>query len=984
VTLCAPQLRAAITITSTLSPYYTLNNQIQGVQFQATGGVSGLFTWSVSGGTLPPGLTITSGGDFSGTPRAAGTFQFTIMAVAQDPGNATETKSFTIGIPQITTASTLPPATVGVPYSVQLQYSDGPASGASWSLTLGGLPIGLNLDMKTGIYSGTPTRSGTFNPSVSVLFGIASATKAFSITINAATQTLQVAPSALSFSAIAGNLPGAQNLTISTTAAAPVAFSEQVDDGQGGPAPAWLAVSPAAGTTPGLLRASVVSSSLGVGVYNARIRVNMTATVGVLPPIDVPVTFTVSNAPPNLTVAPSILRFRASTATPGSSSQTFVLRNTGGGGDIPFTLSVVGKSPWISGVTASDQTIHTGIAVDVTVTINTQGLASGTYRDVIQVTTSLSPPFDQFQVPVSVVIVDAGPVMTLSQTGARFDTTQGNQSSAVQQISVINSGSAGTAVNWTAQVSNGQGLVTLLNAQGSSTPGNPSAFGIRLSSTATNSPGGAFALIQVTDQQSQGSPQFVTVLANVAATGTASIPIPDPAGLIFIATSGAAAPAPQQVTVNTTSASAVAFFVSAATNDGANWLSAQTTSSTTSQATPALVSVSVAPGSLKPGIYRGTVNIAIGAIVRGVDVTLLILAPGSGGTTGATAHEIGHAATCAPAAVVLAQTGLFDSFAVPAGWPATLAAQVVDDCGNAIVNASVAATFSNGDPPISLVGDGHSASYSATWQPGTAASEMTVTIDASSQKLIPAEVQIAGDVSPNTRPGPSLAPGGLLNNLYPQLGAPLAPGTVTQVYGDNLADAPDLPSTVPLPINFRNVQMLIGGLSAPLFYVSKNQLVVQLPAELIPKRTYSALLSVGNQFTLPQDVSVAPVTPATVAFADGTLVAQRADGSLVDRDHPAKPSEAFTIYLVGMGATTPPVASGVPAPADPLPKVPSDVQVTVDGQPAAVSYAGLTPGGVGLYQINFAVPDNARTGDLQVLITQDGVPANTTTLIVAR
>ena len=984
LTVCVPKLQAAITITSTLPGYYTLGNPIQGVAFQATGGISGLFTWSVSAGSLPPGITIKSNGDFSGTPSAAGTFQFTIMAVAQDPGNAQATKSFTIGIPQITNASPLPAATTGVPYSYQFQVTDGPPTGASWSLAFTGLPIGLTLDRNTGILSGTPsTRTGIIPLTVSVLYGIASATKQFSITINAATQTLQVSPAALTFAASVGNIPGAQNLTISTSAAAAIAFSVLVDDGKGGPAPAWLAVSPTAGTTPGLLRVSIVPPAQPVGVYNARIRISMTAAGASLPPVDVPVTFTVSNAPPNLTVAPSILRFRGSTATPGAGSQTFVLRNTGGGGDVPFTLSVAGKSPWISGVTASDQTIHAGTAVNVTVTVNTQGLTAGTYRDAIQVNTSLAPPFDQFQVPVSAVIVDQGAVMALSQTGARFDTIQGNQASPVQQIFVINSGSSATAVNWTAQVTQGQNLVSLQNAQGTSTPGNPTAFGIRLSNSATNSPGGTFALIQVTDPQSQGSPQFVTVLVNVAAAGTPPIPIPDPAGLLFIATTGAAAPAPQQVTVNSTSPSAVAFSISASTNTAANWLSAQTTSTTTSQATPALVSVSVAPGSLKPGVYRGTVNIAIGAIVRAVDVTLLILAPGTGGSTGAV-RTIGHATSCSPATVVVAQTGLFDSFAVPAGWPATLAAQVVDDCGNSITDASVVASFSNGDPPLSLIGDGHSASYSATWQPGTPASSMTVTIDANSQKLTPAEVQIAGDVSPNARPAPSLAPAGLLNNLNPLLGAPLAPGTVTQVYGDNLADAPDQPSTVPLPNNFRNVQVLIGGLSAPIFYVSKNQLVVQLPTELSPNRTYSTLVVAGNQFTLPQDVSLVQETPGVVAFADGTLVAQRAGGALVDRDHPARPDEALTIYLVGMGATMPPVASGVPAPSDPLPQVSSDLQLTVDGQTVLPSYAGLTPGGIGLYQINFAVPDGARTGDLDVVIAQGGVKANAVKLIVAR
>ena len=62
----------------------------------------------------------------------------------------------------------------------------------------------------------------------------------------------------------------------------------------------------------------------------------------------------------------------------------------------------------------------------------------------------------------------------------------------------------------------------------------------------------------------------------------------------------------------------------------------------------------------------------------------------------------------------------------------------------------------------------------------------------------------------------------------------------------------------------------------------------------------------------------------------------------------------------------------------------SRVQVTVDGQPADVLFAGLTPGGVGLYQINFVVPASARSGNLDVEITQEGAKANTTKLLVGR
>ncbi len=984
--LIAPTARGAITITTDLPGYYTLGSTIQGIVFQETGAQSQVgVVWTISAGALPPGLDLTQRGVFSGTPNKAGTYQFTVKAAApQEPNNTPGTKSFTIGVPQIVTASPLPPATVGVPYSVQLQYTDGPAAGALWSVTLGGLPIGLTIDPRTGIYSGTPTRTGTFNPSIMVGFGVASAVKLFSITISAASQTLTVAPSALQFNAAVGDISGPQNLTVSSGAASSQVFSVLVDDGKGGPAPAWLKVTPTGGSTPGILKVSLVPQVLATGVYAARIRVGLAAVAAQLPPIDVPVTLTVTNPPPNLTLSPLILRFRARTPNPGIQQQTFILRNTGGGtGPIPFTLAVTGKSPWIVAVDASAPNVHVLNPTEITVTISTQGLGLGSYRDTILIKTPLDPPFDQFEIPVSLVVAGAGSIMGVEVSGLRFATTQGNQGSRTVQVVVRNLGDPGSAVNWTAQAVRGADVVTIVNERGTSVPGNPSSFGVRLSPTAASAPGGKFALIQVSDPQSQNAPQFVVVVADVAPAGTAPVPDPDPAGVAFVAPAGGAAPAPQQVNVNTTSASAVAFFTSVSTDDGANWLSAKPASNTTSQGNPAQVAISVNPAALRPGIYTGTVNIGIGPIVRGVTVTLIVQAPGAVASMEGL-PAVGHAAACAPTSAVLAQTGIFDNFSVPAGWPATLAVQASDNCGNPLTNASVVASFSNGDSPVSLTGDSQSGSYTATWQPGTAATSITVTVDATSGTLAPAEMQVAGSVTPNTATSPSLATGGFLNNLNPQVGAALAPGTVTQVYGDNIADAPDQPSAVPLPPAFKGVEVLVGGLNSPLFYVSKNQLVIQLPSELAPNHTYSALLVANNQISLPQEVDVVPVTPGTVAFADGRLVAQHGDYSLVDTDHPARPNEPLTVYLVGMGATNPPVRSGSPAPSDPLAKAQSHAQVSVDGQPAEVSYDGLTPGGVGLYQINFTVPAAARSGSLDVVITQDNVKANATKLIVAQ
>jgi uncharacterized protein (TIGR03437 family) len=66
-----------------------------------------------------------------------------------------------------------------------------------------------------------------------------------------------------------------------------------------------------------------------------------------------------------------------------------------------------------------------------------------------------------------------------------------------------------------------------------------------------------------------------------------------------------------------------------------------------------------------------------------------------------------------------------------------------------------------------------------------------------------------------------------------------------------------------------------------------------------------------------------------------------------------------------------------------LAKVTNPVTVTVDSLPSTVLFAGLTPGFVGLYQVNFQVPTGAHSGDDVVTVTQNGVAANPTLLPVS-
>src|SRR2546425_808385 len=154
----AVSVASLLSITSTSLPSGTVGVAYS-TTFSATGGTPP-YTWSLTTGSLPPGLALSTSGTVSGMPTAVGSYSFTIQAADSVGQKASQAFAVSIASLLITTTS-LPSGTVGVAYSATLSATGGTPP-YTWSLTTGSLPPGLALST-SGTVSGMPTAVGSYS-----------------------------------------------------------------------------------------------------------------------------------------------------------------------------------------------------------------------------------------------------------------------------------------------------------------------------------------------------------------------------------------------------------------------------------------------------------------------------------------------------------------------------------------------------------------------------------------------------------------------------------------------------------------------------------------------------------------------------------------------------------------------------------------------------------------------------------------------------
>jgi uncharacterized protein (TIGR03437 family) len=242
--------------------------------------------------------------------------------------------------------------------------------------------------------------------------------------------------------------------------------------------------------------------------------------------------------------------------------------------------------------------------------------------------------------------------------------------------------------------------------------------------------------------------------------------------------------------------------------------------------------------------------------------------------------------------------------------------------------------------------------------------------------------------------GPPLAAaGGAVNNGTFAAGDPLAQGDIAAVFGGQFTfDAPTAASSLPLQTTLDGVQVLVNGNPAPVYYTSPGQINFEIP---INAATGDGTIQVVRNGTMGNliYVNINAQVPRFILYGGGYGIITKADGATLTgtpQTGPVKVGDTIVIYAIGLGPTSPPVASGTASPASPLAKVPGNTQVcfgveTPFSPPPCTTplFAGLAPGFVGLYQVNVTIPSSVKSGsNTMSVIVENNIASNSVPLLV--
>src|SRR5262249_35765493 len=157
---------------------------------------------------------------------------------------------------------------------------------------------------------------------------------------------------------------------------------------------------------------------------------------------------------------------------------------------------------------------------------------------------------------------------------------------------------------------------------------------------------------------------------------------------------------------------------------------------------------------------------------------------------------------------------------------------------------------------------------------------------------------------------------------------------------------------------------------APIYSIAfangEDQISIQVPYDA-PTGPAAAEIQVfdGNSLTADFVTDSFTEDPGIFTYQGNYAIAEASDFSLIGPQNPAFRVEPLVLYVTGLRPLSLSLPDGFGSPTQPpFAQTIDPFQVIVDGEPCQVFFSGLAPGFVGLYQINFYVPSDARSGNL--------------------
>ena len=257
------------------------------------------------------------------------------------------------------------------------------------------------------------------------------------------------------------------------------------------------------------------------------------------------------------------------------------------------------------------------------------------------------------------------------------------------------------------------------------------------------------------------------------------------------------------------------------------------------------------------------------------------------------------------------------------------------------------------------------------------------------------ENSVVRKLTPDNSGIPSLQPGTVIGASGFGAFTSTAPGSWIEIYGSSLANdtrqwkASDFKGAN-APTSLDGTSVTIGGQAAFIAYISPTQVNAQVPSN-VGTGPQPVVVFDGGGASAPYSINVNATEPglwappsfqiggkayAGALFIDFTTFVLPAGAIAGATSRPAKPGDTIVLYGIGFGPVTPAVAAGeVTGEGNALT---TPLQIFLGGVAAQVTYAGLGPGTVGLYQFNVVVPNIAANDATPLTFALGGVPGQQT------